>query len=142
MLKRSLLGFVAFSVVGIVVLLVMFFSWRSDIVDAREADKDRRIVSTALGSIEYASVGKGIPVLALHGTPGGYDQVLASRRALPHREFGYRTIAVSTSRYASVASPISSTMVSSRCFALTQRLQADAENSSSVIDVAINSVTS
>ena len=35
-----------------------------------------RTVSTASGPIEYAERGTGVPVLAIHGTLGGWDQGL------------------------------------------------------------------
>ncbi len=33
-----------------------------------------KVVETDCGSIEYARIGKGYPVLAVHGNAGGFDQ--------------------------------------------------------------------
>ena len=35
-----------------------------------------QVIQTACGPIEYARVGKGYPVLVVHGAMGGYDQGL------------------------------------------------------------------
>lgn len=103
MLKRILrigIGIVALVSVVIVVLLLMFFSWRSDIIERRNADPDRQVVTTALGDIEFAVVGDGIPLLSIHGTPGGYDQGLVGIRAIPgNAPENTMTIAVSRPGY-------------------------------------------
>jgi len=39
-------------------------------------------VTVATGPVEYDEAGTGVPVLVLHGTPGGSDQGLAAARAL------------------------------------------------------------
>jgi pimeloyl-ACP methyl ester carboxylesterase len=48
--------------------------WKKDLAQRLEAGGT--IVQTARGPIEIADVGKGPPVLFLHGAPGGYDQAL------------------------------------------------------------------
>ena len=103
MLKRLLrfgIGIVAFVPVVIGVLLLMFFSWRSGIIERRELDPDRQIVTTKLGDIEFAVIGEGIPFLSIHGTPGGYDQGLVGIRAIPgNAPENTMTIAVSRPGY-------------------------------------------
>jgi len=42
----------------------------------RELEEGSEIVETSMGSIEYAIVGEGPEVLAIHGGPGGYDQTI------------------------------------------------------------------
>jgi pimeloyl-ACP methyl ester carboxylesterase len=42
-----------------------------------------RIIETALGPIEYAVVGTGVPVIVVHGTPGGIDAAAIMARILP-----------------------------------------------------------
>jgi len=37
-------------------------------------DSLRRTIETVRGTVEYASIGEGDPVLVLHGMPGGFDQ--------------------------------------------------------------------
>ncbi len=41
-----------------------------------------RVAGTARGPVEYAEIGQGPAVLALHGRPGGYDQGLVMARSL------------------------------------------------------------
>ena len=35
------------------------------------------LIATRCGSIEYQEVGTGVPLLAIHGSGGGYDQGMA-----------------------------------------------------------------
>lgn len=94
------IGLVAVVTVAAGVLLVTFLFWRAGIIEQREADPDRRIVTTAMGAIEVAVVGEGVPLLSLHGTPGGYDQSLVGVRAIRgHAAENTMTIAVSRPGY-------------------------------------------
>ncbi|MDM0030153.1 alpha/beta fold hydrolase [Variovorax saccharolyticus] len=45
------------------------------------------IAQTPLGPIEYAVVGEGIPVLVIHGSPGGIDAAELMARFLPKGQF-------------------------------------------------------
>ena len=56
-----------------------------------------RTVATALGPIEYAERGDGEPILAVHGTLGGWDQGLVGAEFL--RVNGFRIIAPSRPGY-------------------------------------------
>lgn len=56
-----------------------------------------RTVSTASGPLEYAERGTGVPVLAVHGTLGGWDQGLVAAEFL--RVNGFRIIAPSRPGY-------------------------------------------
>ncbi|SDS73999.1 Pimeloyl-ACP methyl ester carboxylesterase [Microterricola viridarii] len=56
-----------------------------------------RVVSTRSGPVECAERGNGEPVLALHGTPGGWDQGLVAGEYL--RLNGFRIIAPSRPGY-------------------------------------------
>ena len=56
-----------------------------------------QIADTPHGPVEYETVGKGAPVLVVHGTPGGYDQGLAMAGVLPPGDF--RAILVSRPGY-------------------------------------------
>jgi pimeloyl-ACP methyl ester carboxylesterase len=64
---------------------------------AASAEPDIHIVDTALGAIEMASVGAGVPVLVVHGSPGGIDAAALMSRFLPREQF--RTILVSRPGY-------------------------------------------
>lgn len=78
------------------------WSWMANHVRMLEANS--QIMMTALGEIEYAVIGEGVPYLALHGTPGGYDQPLAARKAYP--QDNVKTITVSRPGY--LRTPLSS----------------------------------
>ncbi|MDM0003044.1 alpha/beta hydrolase [Variovorax sp. J22P240] len=45
------------------------------------------VAQTPLGPIEYAVVGDGIPVLVIHGSPGGIDAAELMARFLPKKQF-------------------------------------------------------
>jgi len=54
-------------------------SYRRELGRAHErVDRGGRIAQTGAGPIEYAEQGSGIPLLAIHGAGGGYDQGLAA----------------------------------------------------------------
>lgn len=61
------------------------------------ADQASSVEDTALGPVEYATLGSGSPVLVVHGSPGGYDQALAMASFLPRDEF--RAIVLSRPGY-------------------------------------------
>ena len=58
---------------------------------------DSETVETPQGTVEYAILGKGAPVLVLHGAGGGFDQGL--HMTAPLAEHGYRLIAPSRFGY-------------------------------------------
>lgn len=81
---------------GIVVILARY---RKDIRAAHErlTNLNSRVIETAIGLIEYADVGKGYPVLIVHGAMGGFDQGLwlaesfgvTDHRVISISRFGY-----------------------------------------------------
>jgi len=77
---RVALGLVAVFVVVAVFMFARFLIWRGEI--ERRLEAESLVVDTPVGAVEYADSGRGTPVLLLlHGTPGGYDQVLSSLQA-------------------------------------------------------------
>lgn len=64
---------------------------------ARIAEIPSATAATRFGTIEYADVGEGIPVLMIHGTGGGFDQGLHFANRLLGR--GYRLVAPSRFGY-------------------------------------------
>ncbi len=64
---------------------------------------ESRVVDTAAGPIEYGESGRGTPVLVLHGTPGGYDQALATASLL----LGDRFRSIAPSRPGYLRTPLS-----------------------------------
>jgi pimeloyl-ACP methyl ester carboxylesterase len=59
--------------------------WRAAV--AERLDAGSLVAQTERGPIEYAMVGTGPVVLALHGSPGGYDQMLGFRHGLAEAGF-------------------------------------------------------
>lgn len=56
-----------------------FLRWRNAIVE--HLQDESTVVATARGPVEYATLGEGRPLLYLHGSPGGFDQVVGLLRA-------------------------------------------------------------
>jgi 2-hydroxy-6-oxonona-2,4-dienedioate hydrolase len=78
----------------------LFIWWRfdSDIRQARaRVAHGSLLVATRCGLIEYQEAGTGAPLLAVHGSGGGYDQGMAFAGALTQR--GVRVIAMSRFGY-------------------------------------------
>ena len=89
MTKAPLTGFrrslvlVAPMIVG----FVLFVAWRfqTDIAHARSrVAHGSLIVATPCGPIEYQEAGSGVPLLAVHGSGGGFDQGMAFAAPLAH----------------------------------------------------------
>ena len=70
---RGFLVFLPLFVLCAVVAYAKFWHWRSEITNGLTANSS--VIQTARGPIEYATLGQGSPVLIVHGTPGGYDQI-------------------------------------------------------------------
>lgn len=82
--------------VGVVAIGVGQF--QREMRTARARVRSRSVViTTAVGPIEYADVGRGSPILALHGTAGGWDQAVSAGTGII--EHGYRLIAPSRFGY-------------------------------------------
>ncbi len=73
----------------------------------RQVLSESAIVETRLGPVEYAAVGEGPDVLLIHGSPGGYDQLLPLARSLAGR--GYRAVTVSRPGYLRTPQEVGST---------------------------------
>jgi 2-hydroxy-6-oxonona-2,4-dienedioate hydrolase len=88
---------VAGAIIGTAALLIW---WRfdSDIQHARaRVAHGSVLIATRCGLIEYQEAGTGVPLLAVHGSGGGYDQGMAFAGALTHQ--GIRVIAMSRFGY-------------------------------------------
>jgi len=86
---------------AIVLLGLLVAGLRAFRADMRRAN-DRiasgsTVVMTGIGPIEYADAGEGIPILALHGTAGGWDQAVTAGFEITR--YGYRLIAPSRFGY-------------------------------------------
>lgn len=85
------------AILGITALLIW---WRfdSDIKLARaRVANGGTLIATRCGPIEYHEAGTGVPLLAVHGSGGGYDQGMAFASSLAHQ--GVRVIAMSRFGY-------------------------------------------
>jgi 2-hydroxy-6-oxonona-2,4-dienedioate hydrolase len=91
-------------VVGVIGLILaiaaLFIWWRFDrdikLASARVAHGSA-LIATRCGPIEYQEAGTGVPLLAVHGSGGGYDQGMAFAGTLAHQ--GIRVIAMSRFGY-------------------------------------------
>ena len=103
MLKAVWIGTLAAAVVA-AGLAPVYVAYSRDLGAARErASGGSAVIETASGPIEYAESGRGAPLLAIHGTGGGFDQGLLLTRQLGLDGAGYRIVA--PSRYGYLRTP-------------------------------------
>jgi pimeloyl-ACP methyl ester carboxylesterase len=78
-------------------MFARFELWRREVA-ARRDGESAQIATTSAGVVEFADYGEGVPVLWVHGTPGGFDQVVSTLRLsdMPQR---YRSIVPSRPGY-------------------------------------------
>jgi len=78
--------------------LFTYFGYRDELGAAEaRASSGSEVVDSPCGRIEYAVIGKGAPVLLVHGAGGGFDQGLEFGRPLAER--GFTVIAMSRFGY-------------------------------------------
>jgi len=96
-IERSVvLGLSAAALAGSI--LFAYFSYRHELGAAEaRVSSGSEVVESPCGRIEYAVIGKGAPVLLVHGAGGGFDQGLEFGR--PLAEHGFRVIAMSRFGY-------------------------------------------
>ena len=88
---------------------VLFVWWRFDTDTERARARVRHgsmLIETRCGPIEYQEAGTGVPLLAVHGSGGGYDQGMAF--AAPLATKGIRVIAMSRFGYSRTPMPADS----------------------------------
>ncbi len=68
----------------------------------KRLDSASKVVDTAFGPVEYATLGDGPPVLVAHGIGGGYDQGMLVTRLTEDRPFKI----ISVSRFGYLRSPL------------------------------------
>ena len=96
-LIRIFLSLIAVVIIVISGIVVRYFFWERGHLQALKSES--QVIETAIGAIEYAVVGEGIPRLMIHGTPGGYDQMLVPGKVRPASVDGQEIIAVSRPGY-------------------------------------------
>lgn len=83
---------------------VVWWQFQTDITAARRrVSTDSTVIDTPCGTIEYQEAGTGVPLLAVHGGGGGYDQGMAFAAPLATR--GVRVIAMSRFGYLGTPMP-------------------------------------
>jgi len=94
----------AISIMILILIIQVVFRFRKEIRDSYNAldDSESRIVNTDCGLIEYASIGKGYPVLVIHGIFGGFDQGLVTA----DNKFGDQYSIISPSRFGYLGTPM------------------------------------
>jgi 2-hydroxy-6-oxonona-2,4-dienedioate hydrolase len=94
-------GLIAIGIFGFILAISAVVIWnrfQTDMAIARaNAAKGSVVVETPCGPIEYQDAGTGVPLLAVHGSGGGYDQGMAFAAPLTAR--GIRVIAMSRFGY-------------------------------------------
>ncbi len=94
--RRAYLGISAAVVAGLI--LFTYFSYRDELGAAEaRVSSGSQVADTPCGRIEYSVIGKGAPVLLVHGAGGGFDQGLEFGRPLAER--GFTVIAMSRFGY-------------------------------------------
>jgi pimeloyl-ACP methyl ester carboxylesterase len=90
------LGVLALALIGAALLVKSRFD--DDMQRARAHAAERSVLlATPCGPIEYQAAGRGVPLLAVHGSGGGHDQGMAFAAGLASR--GIRVIAMSRFGY-------------------------------------------
>ncbi|MEJ2738040.1 MAG: alpha/beta hydrolase [Anaerolineae bacterium] len=93
------------AVIAVVVFAVLGYArFQRDMRAARERlrGEGSQVIETACGPIEYATFGKGDPVLVVHGIFGGFDQGLVIARG----NVGERFYSIVPSRFGYLGSPL------------------------------------
>ncbi len=84
--------------IGTGMAILIWWQFHTDIAIARARTlQGSTMIETPCGAIEYADAGEGIPLLAVHGSGGGYDQGMGFAAPLTAR--GIRVIAMSRFGY-------------------------------------------
>lgn len=91
-----------------VMALAIWWQYRTDLADVKaRVAQGSTLVETRCGPIEYQQAGSGVPLLAVHGSGGGYDQGMAFAAPLTAR--GIRVIAMSRFGYLRTPLPADAT---------------------------------
>lgn len=103
--KRIALGVLALIVLLCAVATIDYLSWRA--ADRRKAViGGSTVVATARGPVEYVELGRGRPMLMIHGSPGGFDVTYAWLRRV-HGDSGPPYRAILPSRPGYLRTPLS-----------------------------------
>jgi 2-hydroxy-6-oxonona-2,4-dienedioate hydrolase len=95
-LRRPILFSTGLGLATFAILVVWRFQSDMDAARVRAAHGSL-LIETACGAIEYQEAGTGVPLLAVHGSGGGFDQGMAFAGSLSNQ--GIRVIAMSRFGY-------------------------------------------
>jgi 2-hydroxy-6-oxonona-2,4-dienedioate hydrolase len=91
-----------------IIALAVWWQFRTDLAAAQaRVAQGSTVIETPCGLIEYQEAGSGVPLLAVHGSGGGYDQGMAFAAPLVTR--GIRVIAMSRFGYLRTPMPADAT---------------------------------
>lgn len=107
MVSRLIQAGVLFGTASLVVGVIFYSAYKRDITAARRRIKHGKVINTRHGPIQYADVGHGMPVLAIHGAGGGFDQgVFTAKSALGDDEMAYKYRIIAPSRFGYLGTPM------------------------------------
>ena len=103
--RHPLIG--SITLVFTAIVLVIWWRFQTDMETAHNRiSQGGVLIETGCGPIEYQEAGAGVPLLAIHGSGGGYDQGMAF--AAPLAKQGIRVIAMSRFGYLRTPMPTNS----------------------------------
>ena len=105
--KNSLWLGIILSAVATTLALAVYLAYVNDMIAARERISTAQVINTAIGPIQYADVGHGIPVLMIHGAGGGFDQGLfTAKGALGDDDMADNYRVIAPSRFGYLGTPM------------------------------------
>jgi 2-hydroxy-6-oxonona-2,4-dienedioate hydrolase len=104
--KNSLWLGIILSAVTTTLAVAVYLAYVNDMTAARERISSARVIHTAYGQIQYADVGHGTPVLAIHGAGGGFDQGLFTARGTLGDDMADNYRVIAPSRFGYLGTPM------------------------------------
>lgn len=101
---RVVVGALVAIVIVTAIAFARFSSWKAE--HLKTLASQSQVITSARGDIEYAVEGQGVPHVWIHGSPGGYENGLAGRRAFP--DLYRNTMTITASRPGFLRTPLSS----------------------------------
>jgi 2-hydroxy-6-oxonona-2,4-dienedioate hydrolase len=86
--------------------IVVYSAYNMDITAARKRIKHGRLINTRHGQIQYAEVGHGTTVFAIHGAGGGFDQGLFIAKAALGDDMANHYRVIAPSRFGYLGTPM------------------------------------
>ncbi len=107
--RSSLWLGIILSAVATTFALAVYLAYINDMTAALERISTAQVINTAVGPIQYADVGHGIPVLMVHGAGGGFYQGLfTAKGALGDDDIADNYSVIAPSRFGYLGTPMPS----------------------------------